>query len=672
MAENYFGQIDTRGESDVTYNVTPLSTASAFDTTKVYKKDAFCFYGGLLYKFIADKTAGVWDSTKVEAVTVAKELHDLDGTKSDAIEETVSGSLVTITDGAPLPVKDLTVAIEPVQDLHGYDNPWSEGGSKNKLGYTLASLQANNTLGTWSNNVYTYNGISYTIADDGSVTASGTASAESRLYLARSLEASDYAENYLFGGVNQTGVRLYLQISSSPFNTLASNYGQVNGVQIASNTGECYCYISISTGAGQVSGIKFYPMICDTNTDNTWSPYSNICPITGFTEANVTRTGKNLLNPTSITTGKYISGSVEIGNTITLTNSSASYVIGKVAYVIAGQTYTLSWNQTDTPASTNDRRGCICDGNNVVLENNLRVWGNSKTFLQITPNVSGWLWISADNNSTDFQLELGSIASTYEPYNGTTYTISFGSAGTVYGGTLNGKTGVLTVTHVIADFGDFTWTYYTDGTNPIFYVRLTDYVEEQDKPYIPSRNELLPNLGVICSAYGAGYQVYSRTKLTQSLPDKTMGWIEDSSSITFRNSDYTSASTFKTAMTGQKFVYPLATPLTYQLTPTEVTTLLGENNIFADTGDSTVTYRADTKTYIDQKIAESQRATRSLIAGIETEMTATKNYSTGDLLIIGDKLYKATTNIGNGNAITVGTNVTATTVAEQLIALANA
>lgn len=39
-----------------------------------------------------------------------------------------------------------------------------------------------------------------------------------------------------------------------------------------------------------------------------------------------------------------------------------------------------------------------------------------------------------------------------------------------------------------------------------------------------------------------------------------------------------------TPTTGAQVVYPLATPQTYQLTPTQVSTLLGQNNIFADCG----------------------------------------------------------------------------------------
>lgn len=42
--------------------------------------------------------------------------------------------------------------------------------------------------------------------------------------------------------------------------------------------------------------------------------------------------------------------------------------------------------------------------------------------------------------------------------------------------------------------------------------------------------------------------------------------------------------------TGAQVVYELAEPLTYELTPTEVDTLVGKNNIWAITGNVTVTY----------------------------------------------------------------------------------
>lgn len=48
-----------------------------------------------------------------------------------------------------------------------------------------------------------------------------------------------------------------------------------------------------------------------------------------------------------------------------------------------------------------------------------------------------------------------------------------------------------------------------------------------------------------------------------------------------------------TPTTGAQVVYSLAVPVTYQLTPEEVTALLGANNIWADAGDVTVTYQSN-------------------------------------------------------------------------------
>lgn len=198
---------------------------------------------------------------------------------------------------------------------------------------------------------------------------------------------------------------------------------------------------------------------------------------------------------------------------------------------------------------------------------------------------------TSDVSSTDFQLELGSTATAYEPYQGATYDISFPSAaGTVYGGTLDVTTGVLTVDVAMVDMGALSWVYYPnhlrfgvkingarysgtslgfDGACSIYAVSTANYVRMADKSVV-----------IGCNFLG-----------------------NTDAAMIVQDSAYTDAAVFKTAVSGQKLVYPLATPVTYQLTPTEVTTLLGTNNIWSDCGDSTVEYRADTKLYIDKKIA---------------------------------------------------------------------
>lgn len=61
-----------------------------------------------------------------------------------------------------------------------------------------------------------------------------------------------------------------------------------------------------------------------------------------------------------------------------------------------------------------------------------------------------------------------------------------------------------------------------------------------------------------------------------------------------------------TPSTGAQVVYNLAEPVEYQLTPQEVTTLLGTNNIWADSGNILeLEYTADTKLYIGEQQSAS-------------------------------------------------------------------
>ena len=115
--------------------------------------------------------------------------------------------------------------------------------------------------------------------------------------------------------------------------------------------------------------------------------------------------------------------------------------------------------------------------------------------------------------------------------------------------------------------------------------------------------------------------------------------------------------------------YELASPVTVQLTPSQLQTLLGQNNIWADTGDVAVTYRADSKLYIDQAIAESQKATRSMITTVADNMVAPINLTNGQIIIVGDDIYKLTTNVSSGANLVVGTNCQKATLAEWVTAL---
>ena len=72
-----------------------------------------------------------------------------------------------------------------------------------------------------------------------------------------------------------------------------------------------------------------------------------------------------------------------------------------------------------------------------------------------------------------------------------------------------------------------------------------------------------------------------------------------------------------------------------------------------------------------QQLRADLAAAKSMLAGTEDNMTATRNYSSGELLSVSGTLYAVTAAIPNGGSITPGVNVTPTTMAEQFALLAD-
>ena len=369
---------------------------------------------------------------------------------------------------------------------------------------------------------------------------------------------------------------------------------------------------------------------------------SNVRPISGWSEAKVTKIGKNLLKNTAGSSDIF---TVNTDGTISAngTGTSSTYkVVGSIDlpegdYYISGcpsggsaSTYYIRMLVNGTGTGPND----YGSGEPLTL--------TKKSTVQIRCYVANGY--TANSILFKPQIEVGSAFTGFKPYAEQTCTIDLD--GTRYGGTLDVTTGVLTVDRAMVDLGSFTWTYYTSGTNPIFYAE-------------PSGHRAYANgdhTDAICENYAEGITAAARSTLASSLPDKSFSWISGASgSFTVRDSSYTSAAAFKTAMDGVKLVYPLATPFTVQLSTNEVRTLLGHNNIWSDTGDTTVEYRADTSLYI-----------KKLTGSTEDDMVADANIVSGQYFMVGNTLYKATANIASGGAITPNVNCTRKSLPEAL------
>ena len=178
-------------------------------------------------------------------------------------------------------------------------------------------------------------------------------------------------------------------------------------------------------------------------------------------------------------------------------------------------------------------------------------------------------------------------------------TISLGAGAPYYGGTLNVTTGKLTVTHAIIDLGTLDWSNPYTGTvfaNPVFYATLSG-----GKTYDTNYT------GALCEQY-AFYGARSWTAHGIGLlPNLNWAMRQNDHRIYIRDDAKATLSKdqFKTAMGGIHIVYELEEPVSVDLSGTQVSTLAGENHIWADSGNIVLLdYRADPTLYINKKIAE--------------------------------------------------------------------
>ena len=219
----------------------------------------------------------------------------------------------------------------------------------------------------------------------------------------------------------------------------------------------------------------------------------------------------------------------------------------------------------------------------------------------------------APSDVTYFQLEEGSSSTAYAPYenicpisgwtgmqlnaNGTVIPISWQTeAGTVYGGTLDVTTGVLTVTMAMRSLnGTENWAKHGSIASWFYVDTIFDdcYVDNNSSSFAISSQYKQISYKLASTAENGEFCI--------GLPTNGI-----SNRIVIKDTAYNTAAEFKASLASNnvQICYELAITQIYQLTPTEVATLLGDNTIWADTGDTTVEYRADPDLYIQRKMSE--------------------------------------------------------------------
>lgn len=507
--------------------------------------------------------SGVWGGIGGTLEDQADLKQALDA-KADIIHTSASGSLVHITDAAAYPVDSLSVSIDPVQDLHGYDAPWPAGGGKNLLNIANSENGAINTSGqetinteNWRSTVF----IPITAGETYTLSAKSSLGAVARLYWYDSNQ--DFISPRIEGALKVT--------ATAPNNAAYAKWTFATASEFTQEIAEAND-LQLEQGS----------------TATSYAPYANVCPISGHTSATVTRTGKNLFDKTATDTTKgykvnyYLNSS---GEEVSFNGLAISEYLSAKPSI----TYTLSDIGGASPSI------CFYDINKTFISGT--AYGGNSKITVISPVNCAFIRLTVVLSSIDsMQLELGSTASTYEPYSGTSVTIDLD--GTRYGGTLDAVTGTLTVTHgIISDLSQLTWIQHGARTTA----------------YYTTSNTL--NLKTYNNMISSALKGVSASTTIGNMPDNSVRSDQSVDNYIYVNSTISSnVAAFTTSMSGVQLVYELATPTVITgLTPAQISLLLGENNVWADTGDTAVGYRADTKLYIDSKLAAAIAELQALI-----------------------------------------------------------
>ena len=319
---------------------------------------------------------------------------------------------------------------------------------------------------------------------------------------------------------------------------------------------------------------------------------TNIRAISGWTSATVTRSGRNQIpsvdfsvsyDSNGITWRRNADWSFTANGTKTGTaqaryeficQRSGNYYFSGCPSGGSGSTYDIymwdyarggrakRWNKTTDVASDYGTTA----NNEVYLEKGIHYAINCRvnTTSAVT-NLTFYPMIRLDTESD----------SSYEPPVSSTYSITFPTgAGTVYGGELDVSKGELKVTHKRVDLGTCAWAY--NSANKVFTTTFSD-----------KKSPVSGVIDYICDSYKSNEPVMGYVNAVAGIQAILNSGYERH--FLLKDTNYTDAATFKASLSGKYLVYALTTPTTYSLTPTQITTLLGQNNIWANTGDVTVT-----------------------------------------------------------------------------------
>jgi len=460
-----------------------------------------------------------------------------------------SGAIANFKTDVPANLKKCVVEIDPVQDLHGYEYPWPPGGGKNLIPFPYYMMNQ------------TVKGMTLSVASDQKITITGTAeSGEANIVFVdrMSLKAGTYTISRK--GTHTGNLRLYVyDQTNSTVLTVLETEQTTKTFTIESDLDYVRIYYNKTASNINTMNYSEYLQLESGSSETAFAPYSNICPISGRTEMEVMKGGKNIYD----------------NSTYEIFNLSKDGIALRYGHSFSSGVYTI-FNADNVTIFYRRVSKDLSD-----LGITIPILPNSSVTVSVPEDKMLWVF----NTKTDMGnvcVSIGTEATEYEPYNATTIPITFPSeAGTVYGGTLDLLSGELVVDMAMVDLGSLNWNKGSGSTNVIRFYTTT--ISQLVKRYAVTE---LPNF--VCSIFVAETENKEYAGIIKNaITVNPIGTLSVYSPIGYEDLD---ATAFQAAMSGVQLVYELATPTTYQLTAQTLKSLRGVNNIWSDAGDTTVKY----------------------------------------------------------------------------------
>jgi len=370
------------------------------------------------YKFVVNMDSVMaWEEASTQETSV------------ESSTTTLTGDMVSFTEDKEYPMKQMSIELDAVQDLHGQSDPYPAGSGKNKL----PLIDGNYVIGTTGGST----GVTITISN-GKVTLTGTAVTSG----GRTTRLSEYftlqAGTYIISPVQNGSPYIRGYINKKSDDT-AIGYSNGTGIVISEET-EVYYGINVESDVAY--NATCYPQIEAGSTITDYAPYENICPIIGQYGVNVMKTGANIFGGDLLRDGV-------IASMPSATNDAENRTVRFSAAANTNQNITRESGLTGKFKENTRYTFIITLSKNSGTGSNLRVYYADNTYSIIPP-------VSAANTKETVVLVTSANKTVYslQKSNSSGYTTVYYDESGIFEGVLTAE-----------DFTSYTGQTYTTAIN---------------------------------------------------------------------------------------------------------------------------------------------------------------------------------------------------------------